>query len=184
MIAPDQPVAEAIELAPQQVIADSVDQFTYPGQPGFDPFQRYVDHQGQLSPLGLRPGQQKSGVPWVPYLGSSLDGILRAGANWVLPSRPASGPLPVVYKYTASEAGRVDITVDIAPAARSEDGVRLRILLNDTTLTDLAVTEPEYLRLEGVALQPEDALLFQVGPRATARGDITGLRVTLSRAAP
>lgn len=73
-------------LGAQQVIADSVDQFAYPGAGGADPFKRFIRQGGQEYALETRPGQKRNGVPWTPYLGTDRDGTVRAAANWVLPT--------------------------------------------------------------------------------------------------
>jgi hypothetical protein len=176
-------VRAGFRLAPQRVIADSVDQFAYPGDTGTDPFERLMRANGRDYPLQTRPGQEKNGVPWVPYLASSRDGVLRAGADWVLPSRPASGPLNVVYRYRVAQSQRVDLRVSLTPSDQSEDGVTLSVLKNGAALDRRTVTGEETLRWDAMALQRGDMLEFVIGPGDTARGDVTRLRVTLLRSA-
>ncbi len=179
LTAPGGDVRKGYQLAPQRVIADSVDQFAYPGGTGTDPFERLMRANGRDYPLQTRPGQEKNGVPWVPYLASSRDGVLRAGADWVLPSRPASGPLDVVYRYRVRRSQAVDLRVSLTPSDRSEDGVVLSVLKNGAALDQRTVTGTETLQWDALALQRGDVLEFVIGPGGTARGDVTRLRVTL-----
>jgi len=166
-------------LGPQQVVGDSVHQFAYLGSPGNDPFERYVRQGGREYAFQTRPGQEKSGVPWVPYLGTGRDGTVRAGADWVLPAAWDSGPLEIAYRYRVREAFRANIKIEIAPSGKSVDGVDLTVLLNDGPIHEGPVTRAINFALEPAELKAGDVLEFVVGPGATARGDFTRLRVTV-----
>lgn len=168
-----------VQLAPQQVIADSWHQFAFPGGTETDPFDRMVARGTERFALELRQGQQKNGVPWVPYLGTRMEGVLRGGAEWVLPSRPKAGPLDVVYRYQNDSARAVQMQIEVAPSSRSEDGVDLIIRRNGRDWHSQTVTEAETVRFDTVDLGAGEVLEFAIGPRATARGDVTRFRVTL-----
>ncbi len=166
-------------LGTQQVLADSVHQFAFDGDG--DPFQRLVASGPDHELLDPRPGQEKNGAPWNPYLGSSWDGVLRAGADWVLPSLPPDGPLSVAYHFTAPRRVSADLSVAIAPSDRSEDGVDLTIRAAGETLLSKRVTGAETIGPLPVRLRRRQTLEVIVGPGETAKGDVTRLRVTLRR---
>lgn len=172
-------MAPGYDLAEQQIIADSLHQFAYDGTG--DPFQRLVSTGARTTELEMRPGQEKNGVPWVPYLGTSKDGVLRAGADWVLPSRPSAGPLDVVLRYRAPQRLQANLYVEIAPSSRSEDGVELTIRAGKHILLRQTVTEAARLGPLPVDLRRRSDLDVIVGPGETARGDVTRLRVTLRK---
>lgn len=173
----DADIQAAFTLAPQTVLADSIDQFTFDG--AGDPFERLVVSRKGTASLEPRPGQQKNGVPWVPYMASSRDGILRAGADWVLPSAPANGPLGVAYRYRAPGRQEAELMVHIAPSERSEDGVDLIIRLGDQVLRADRITGETVVGPILLRLRRRDVLEVMVGPGETAKGDVTKLRVTL-----
>ncbi|RVT86914.1 hypothetical protein DXV76_02155 [Rhodobacteraceae bacterium CCMM004] len=172
-------LGDTVRLAPQRLRADNVDQFAYPGQPG-DPFQRVLRQSGREWPLELRPGQEKPGVPWTPYLATARDGVARAGPGWVLPSRWDSGPLDMVQRHVASEAGRQDVTLEVEVAERSEDGIDLRVTLDGADLLVRRIDGAERIVLADVARAAGSVLEVVVGPGDSARGDVTALRITLS----
>lgn len=173
----DTDIQTAFTLAPQTVLADSVDQFAFDGTG--DPFERLVVSRQGAAKLEPRPGQQKNGVPWVPYMASSWDGVLRAGADWVLPSAPSNGPLSVSYRYRAPARQEAELMVHIAPSNRSEDGVDLIIRLGGEVLRAGRITDATTVGPIPLRLRRRDLLEVLVGPGETARGDVTQLRVTL-----
>lgn len=168
-----------VVLGPQAVLADSFDQFAWPGQPG-DGFERFARQGDEVIDWELRGGQQRGGVPWTPYLGSARDGLLRMGADWFLPARPEAGPIEVVHRWTAPVAGAVTVEARLAPAERSEDGVDATLKLNGRVLEARTVTGAAVLRHD-LMLAAGDRVELSVGPGATARGDVTAFRLTISR---
>jgi hypothetical protein len=114
-----------VTLAASEVIADSWHQFAYPG--GEDPFQRLARQGGRVWPLILRPGQERDGVPWTPYLGGGADSIARAAAEWVLPAMTEDGPIDIVYRYVAARDESVRVEVRLMPW---EGGVTLSVAVN------------------------------------------------------
>lgn len=172
-------LGSTLKLGPQRVIADSVHQFAYPGLPGDDPFERFVRQGGRDHALQTRPGQEKGGVPWTPYLGSDRDGMVRAAAGWVLPAVWGSGPLDIAYRYRVGDPVRANILIAISPSERSVDGVTLTVLNNDRVLHESVVTKASEITLGRLDLAAGDVLEFVVGPGATARGDGTRFRVTI-----
>ncbi|MEX0284248.1 MAG: hypothetical protein AB3N23_06525 [Paracoccaceae bacterium] len=170
-------VLDAISLGPQRIIADSVHQFAFDGVG--DPFDRLVASARDTAPFEIRPGQEKNGAPWSPYLGSGWDGVLRAGPDWVLPSAPSAGPLGVLYRYVPPQRMNAEVTVDIAPSERSEDGVDLTITAGGVEVFADRITGPTQIGPLPVKLRKRRPLEVRVGPGETSRGDFTRLKVTL-----
>jgi hypothetical protein len=174
-------LGETLALGAQEVLADSSHQFAWPGRVD-TPFRWLIRAGDEERAMELRPGQEKDGVPWTPYLGTSLDGVARAGPGWVLPSLPPSGPVEIVLRYEAPQAMPAHAKIHIGPSTRSEDGVTLRVTLDGDTLLDRRVIGPEVLDFTDLALQPGSRMELAVGPGpSSARGDVTGLRLTLRR---
>lgn len=181
ILSDDAPITlgKTIILGGQRVIADSVDQFAFPGTSGSDPFERYVRQGGREFGLETRPGQERKGVPWTPYLGSDRDGTVRAGADWVLPAAWESGPIEVAYRYRVTQPVPVKTRIEITPAKSSVDGVKLTVLLNDKPLDQFVVTEGAKITIQHPGLEPGDVLEYVVGPGESTRGDFSKFRVTV-----
>ncbi|MBL4767573.1 MAG: hypothetical protein JKY94_07635 [Rhodobacteraceae bacterium] len=172
-------LGKTLILGAQFVVADSVDQFTFPGSVSQDPFERFVRQGGREFELETRPGQERKSVPWTPYLGSDRDGTVRVGADWVLPASWESGPIEVAFRYRATQPGPMKSRIEITPSNSSVDGVVLTVLHNDKPLEQFVVTEGTDLTILHPDLKPGDALEYVVGPGETARGDFTMIRITL-----
>jgi hypothetical protein len=182
VILSDTPVAlgSTFMLAPQRVVADSFDQFTYASNA---PFMRHVLHRGEEVALQTRPGQETNGVPWTPYLGFDPDGTVRAGADWAAPSAwGADDPLSVVHRYTSTVAQRVSVVIQAAPGETSTDGVTIEIVLNGKLLDGHTITSAQKINLEGIVLAEGDHLDVLLGPNLTPEGDWTQLRITVFEA--
>ncbi len=170
-------LAGLVTLAPQTILADSVHQFAFDGHD--DPFERRVKSENDGALLELRPGQEKNGAPWSPYLGSSWDGLLRAGPTWVLPSAPSGGPLSVMYRYQAKARMTAEAVVEVAPSPDSVDGVTLTITAAGKTLFSGHIDGPQRIGPLPFSLRRRRALEVTVDPGETSRGDVTRLQVTL-----
>ncbi|MDF0601695.1 hypothetical protein P1J78_13200 [Psychromarinibacter sp. C21-152] len=181
---PDGPsprLGDTVRLGPQTIRADSFDQFSYTGADG--PFSLHIRHRGALHPLAPRPGQERDGVPWTPYLGYDADGTVRVGPGWATPSAwGPEDPLEILYRYRAPRAETVTIVAEAAPDAASADGITITLTHNGTPLATKTLTAPGRVTAGPVTLAPGDRLDAVLGPNATATGDHTRLRVTVEAA--
>ncbi len=170
------------------MVADSFDQFAYPGAQagGFARFVRVgggaSGEIGQEVPFILAPGQQEGGVPWTPYLTTARDGWLRMDAGFVQPSIWDGAPAEIVHAFTAPEAMALRVEAELAPAPDSTDGVVLKVRAGDRLLADRVVRAPERLTLPPVTLAAGEVLEIVLGPGASAEGDTSDYRFTLKRA--
>lgn len=173
-------LGDSLSLGPQRVVADSHDQFAYPGAPG-DPFTRFARSGAQIARFALREGQETGGVPWTPYLGIAEDGMLRMDASFLLPSGGGEAPAEIVHRYVADRAQGLQLAARLAPSAGSSDGVTAQITLNGAPLLTRVVTRDEVLRPAPFDMAPGDVLDIAIGPGASPEGDATLYRFTLSR---
>ncbi len=176
-----------LALAPQRLLADSRLQYTYP-MPGQDQakddgFDRFVRSNAGDRPLITRPGQERDGVPWVPYRAARNDPMVRLTADTLLPGGTGAAPAEIVHRYRADTTGPVDLQIEITPADRSEDGVSVVLLHNSTELARETVTDRLQIERAGMKLAEGDTLEVVVGPNQTARGDVTDYRIRIWRAA-
>lgn len=174
--------ARAVRLGRQALIADSYHQFAFPGQAG-DVFERLVRQNGRELALIAEEGQQRGGVPWTPYLGSDLGGLVRATASWALPSRPASGAIEIVYRYRADRPRVTDAAIWIAPSADTQDGVTVSVEVNGRRVARETVLTPRWLVVPGLDLRAGDAVDFVLGPNNSDAGDFSHFRVQLRKPA-
>ncbi len=164
-----------VRLGPNHILADSWHQFAYPGSATtLDPFERIVRQNGRETPLLMRPGQERDGVPWTPYLGTDIDGIARASAEWVQPSNPPAGPIDIVYRYRVPRAVVAVVEVRLAPW---DGGVTLSVELNGRVLHRSDVTEPGTITLDPLSLKPGDVVEVVAAPSGRDGG--ADLRVIL-----
>ncbi|PRY25157.1 hypothetical protein CLV78_102334 [Aliiruegeria haliotis] len=173
------------QFAPQPLLADSFHDYRYPHEgdphPDADPFRRYV-LRGREVPLLTRPGQERGGVPWVPYRAAADDPMVRLTAETLLPGGTGERPAEIVHLWEAGLDRVIDLGIDLSPAARSDDGVTLRVALNGQLLHEQIVAEPLEWRLDGLAVKDGDRLEIAVGPNRTATGDVTQYRFRIWRA--
>ncbi|MGR3802521.1 hypothetical protein [Marinibacterium profundimaris] len=169
---------ENVALGVQQVLADSYDQFPQAGSADL-----FLRRGGEGLPLEPRPGQERDGVPWTPYLGFEQDGSVMVGAGWAVPSAwGPEDPLEIVHRYTAPADLTLDVEISARPSSASEDGVSIALERNGEVLSHDVLTGPRQLGLTSVNLHAGDVLDVVLGPNGNSAGDHTDLRITLRRA--
>lgn len=177
---------EDFTLAPQRVVADTHHQFPYPAAGADtatgDGFRAFAVSPNGRQALVTMPGQDRPGEPWTPYLGTPSDRSVRVLPDSLLPGGGRVFPVAIVQEFIAPEAMRLDLTGWIDPAARSVDGVRVALLRDGAEVETWQVTDRLDLDRRGIALAKGERLAVSVGPGGSARGDVTGYRLTLTRA--
>lgn len=173
-----------VTLAPQKVVADSYDQFAYPGVPDQpkDAFARYAMMGGTRLTLQTRPGQGRQGAPWTPYLGVPHTTFARLSADVILPGTHAGRTITLHHSFTAPRAMDVVAEARLAPSRRSADGISYTLSLNGRPLVSTVLTQPADRKTGPIRLKAGDVLDFAVGPNKTPTGDATDYRFTLRRA--
>ncbi len=176
-----------ITLGQQTVLADSYHQLSYP-DPNTpappSPWVNTIQANGAQFPFQTMPGQERQGVPWVPYLGHKDYADLRLSATYLVPTGQADAPIEVVQSYTADQPRAVGIDAYWQVSTDSEDGISVAIYLNDTLLFRTVTTDLLALKNRRVLMQAGDILAFHVGPNQTPWGDYTEHRIILTNAPP
>ena len=128
-------LGEDVVLGCTTLVADSFYQFDYPQRGAGEArraFAASLSLEGEEQPLATMPGQQRAGVPWLPYLGLTdrpgvrltADRMLLTGATsrgaavtlrWVTPS---AGRLQIEARFTPSEQNRGPFTVELRQGAQ------------------------------------------------------------------
>lgn len=173
-----------VVLGPQQVVADSYDQFAYPGVPGqpADGFRRFAREGGRDLALETRPGQDRQGAPWTPYLAVPDTTFARLQADVLLPGTHAGAPVVIVHRFTAPADMAVTAEARLSPGAKSEDGIRFDLTLNGRPVIGQVVTSATQEVTPVLRLKAGDVLDFAVGPNGSPTGDATDYRFTVRRA--
>ncbi len=174
-------LGENLRLGPQQVVADSFDQFAYPGAQRHG-FARFIRVGGQQVPFILGPGQQTGGVPWTPYLTTERDGSLRMDAEFLQPSMWDGVAAEIVHAFTAPQAMALALEARVSPTPESSDGVTISVRHNGIALAETIVREKTEMTLPRIALATGDVLEIVVGPGDSPHGDTSDYRFTLRRA--
>lgn len=187
IVAPESLSLDAdVTLAPQKVLADSYHGFAYPeaaeaeAAPGG--FLREVIAGDGAVGLQTRPGQDRPGRPWTPWLGIPENADVRALPLTLLPSGDAANPVKIRHRYAAAEPQVVSLDVLVSPSDRSADGVALTVLHNDQVLATWEGLGQMTVELPDVALEAGDRLDIVLGPGETSTGDVTEYRFTLRSA--
>lgn len=173
--------AGLVRLGCSPLAADSFHQFGYP-RPGTrravgDGFQRFVRVGGHELPFEVMPGQQRTGVPWTPYLGRADMPGLRLMADNLLPAvEGAQGAL--VHRFTADRDRRLRVIAEFAPSARSRDGIAVTVTQGGRDLLTRRGAGPIAIDLR-LKLGKGERLDFAVTPGGDARGDTTRYRIRL-----
>ena len=181
-----------VTLGPQRVIADSYDQFAYPGGPAPDGvgrvggvgggFDRFIRAAGRRVAFETHPGQDAPGRPWTPYLAAAGNPTVRLQAGTLLPGGTGAAPDVVVQSFSAPREMTVTAEAHLAPATRSRDGVTLAVTLNGAPLYSATLASATTYESGPLHLARGDVLSFAVGPNGNANGDVTAYRITLRKA--
>ncbi|MEP2639680.1 hypothetical protein [Roseobacter sp.] len=176
-------VLRGARLKGQSLVADSFHQFEYPtgteSRAGTDPFARFARRGTEIIPLPTLPGQEASGTPWFPYRGSVLHRPMRLTAETLVPGRSGSGPIEIVHQLVVPDSGRFDLRVDLDVPDRSEDGISLTLMRNDTVLQTMTVEGTRDVWLRAITFEAGDVLDVSVGPNGTTQGDAVTYRIRL-----
>jgi hypothetical protein len=180
------PLAEGrgYRLGPQRVIADSYHQFGFDQQAALEGggWARWVrTADGTEAPMEKRPGQRRGGVPWDPHLGTSMDGIAMADADWAVSSLPAAGPLEVMLRHRVAEDVRAVIEVEAAPRSSRGGPPALRIVRDGAVLEEAVVDVERVWRIGPLDLRRGEVIDVVTGPNGTATGNALHLRARLVR---
>ncbi|WP_141134365.1 hypothetical protein [Jannaschia aquimarina] len=178
-------ISNEIELGAHGILADSFDHYGYPRgdetQGPADPFERFARRGGELHPLLTRPGQETGGVPWFPYRAPNGMNPARLSADSLVPAGTDDDPVEILHRYVAETDQVLDLAASFAAAARSADGIRVRVTRGEEILADIVDREPIELAMNAVELAAGQTLDIAVGPNLTPRGDVTRYRITLSK---
>lgn len=174
-------LARDLGLGPQTLLADSFDQFGYPAADGTPPltdgFVRLARSNGREVALVTQPGQEAPGTPWTPYVTAKGFGGLRLTAETLLP-----GPkTDILHRYTAASDGPVTLSARFAAGKESQDGIIATVTLNGDELARGAGKDPIDLSLPDLPLAAGDVVEVAVSAGATAKGDLSRYRITLTR---
>jgi len=173
-------IARDLRLGPQMLMADSFLQFDPGTATGVGPFAWFARDDAGLHPMEPRPGQEKDGVPWTPYLGSPKDGRVQVDGATSVPTPETS----IVLRYTATEDRAIWLRVHAAAGPDSTDGIDLQLTLNDRSLGQWQGRNADFRQLGPVQVYPGDRIEADLGAGPTGAGDVTTFRMSVLGAAP
>ncbi|WP_293677602.1 glycosyl hydrolase [uncultured Phenylobacterium sp.] len=154
-------------LGESRVVADSMLEF---GEGAWGYFAKTAD--GALHELGQVDND------WTSYIGSEWYKPLRINADSLSPAGSGANPIQAVSRYTATAAGRTEVT-GAWKVGSAGDGVDLHVLLNGKEIFSRIVTAEFKLSGLLVDLRPGDVLDFAVGPNQSVLGDATGYAIQI-----
>tara|TARA_R110002124_G_scaffold15554_10_gene67504 strand:+ start:65 stop:1738 length:1674 start_codon:yes stop_codon:yes gene_type:complete len=170
-------------LAPQEVIADSYFQFTYPD--GFegaamDPLSRSMRDRNGTHPLQTMPGQSGPGRPWTPWLGTPENGDLRLLSRVMLPVGSPDWPVEILHAFTAPEA--MTLKVDASFDTVAEDG-RIDVTLSAANQPVRTWKDANTVPIEDntLRLSAGETVEIAVSPAAGSNNTLTRYRITLRK---
>ena len=162
------------------LVADSFYQFGYPEegqtQADGDGFERFVAKGARELPLETLPGQQRSNVPWNPYLGLAAMPQLRLTADSMLPA--LTGNDAIVHRYTATSDLVANLNARFTPSAESADGISVTVSLNGDVIFERSGNSSIEVE-RALQLKAGDEVSLAVSANGTSRGDTTDYRIRL-----
>ena len=142
-LSPDQPVivigdealvlGHNVVLGCQTLVADTFYQFAFPPAQteGFAPL---IKLNGEVREWTTLPGQQRGGVPWMPYLGHHKRARLRLTAEGMVLAGRSGDEVAVIHNYTSPGDAALRLEARFAVDERSGDGVALSITAGTQSL--------------------------------------------------
>ncbi len=181
--------ADSIALGQSTLIAHSFHDFDLINDPGnasgFEgPWSYFAESgKGKVHELYTMGGGFGGGEPWTPYLGTNFLRPFQVNADTITPADFSKKNNPksefaVVERFTASEAGLVNIKGFWDVSDHTDDGIKLTVEVNDKAIFSTVVFDKKNgheftLELEGIALKAGDTIDFVVSSRGNAKGDVT-----------
>lgn len=157
-------LGEDVLLDCTTLVADSFYQFSYPQRGGQIPpsaFASTLRIGGEERALGTMPGQQRAGVPWVPYLGVAGEQGMRLTAERIVLAGGPAGGAALLQRWVPEGAGPLRIEAEFTPIARGPDPFSVEISQGGQVL--FAQTGAQAVRFVGeLASGNENPLVFAV----------------------
>jgi len=123
-------LGEDVILGCTTLVADSFYQFSYPQRGSAQPpggFAALVSLGGEEQALETLPGQQRSGVPWVPYLGLTGQQGIRLTADRVQLAGAGGGESELILRWMPQGSGPFRIEAEITPNAQSRESMMVEL---------------------------------------------------------
>ena len=178
-------LANDIELGPNRLVADSYHQFEYVDRPGKEnAFERYFLVNGERRPAEIMGGGERSGTIWTPYFGNPYLRPARIAADGMIPAvfdpgTESQKTVSIVHSYVADRDMSLNVRSEWVTSDRTDDGVTVRICLNDRTLDEQLVMGTAQIGLKTIDVNKGDRLDFILSPNANSEGDGTSYRIRL-----
>lgn len=180
-------VVDFVGIENSAVLADSYHQFQYPIDSEFrangDSFERFARVNDIDTPLITLPGQERSGTVWNPYRGNtSLLNLRLTAKNISFGSGCNNKSCEIVHRYVSVLSNEVEIKANFTPGRKSEDGIKLNILLNGHRLfSSESVDSIEFETTK--ILEAGDRLEFIVSPNMSTKGDSVAYKISIREVA-
>lgn len=184
ILSPEAPIrlGDNVTLGAQTLRADSFDQFGQISGPDAPGLSVMVRRDEKEMPLELRPGQDRGGVPWTPYLGFEQDGEVRVGPDWAMPSSwGAQDPLEIAWRFRAEAPERLRLSVEATPDPESRDGMTLSLWRDGNAIEARDLEGKTTRRTPCLDLAPGATLEARLGPKGDAHGDGADIRIRVER---
>lgn len=124
-------LGEDVVLGCSDLVADSFRQFRYPvpedATDRDDAFRWFVRTNGRERDFLTRPGQERGGVPWVPYLASEGDEKLRLTAEGGTFLRGFAKGSELVAQIRAPAAGTYALETDLSVGDKADSALLVSI---------------------------------------------------------
>ncbi len=150
------------------LIADSFYQFAYPQRASPVPFSTSLQiGGGEARPLATMPGQQRGGVPWVPYLGLAEHHTYRLTAQNLLLA--GTQPASLRQSWTPPATGQLRLEARFTPTPTSASRQPLSVSISQGGTALFSDSQAAEMRFEGPILARPDAPISFVA-RSNGRG--------------
>ncbi|MGB3242943.1 MAG: hypothetical protein WBB25_00295 [Sulfitobacter sp.] len=177
--APPLEIPRDIRLGATALIADTQDSWNYPETGHDKDFARFLERGETRLPLHTCLGQDRNGVPWVPYLCSKDVGrIVLTDRNFVLGGSAAT-PVSLVHRYTPQADIQIVLQADLDINKSSDDGVMLEVVVDGQQIESRLVTGAQALTFAPIAVRQGSRVDIRISPSANPKGDAGTYRLSL-----
>lgn len=177
--APRLKIPRDLRLGATALIADTQDSWGYPEVGPDQEFSRFLERRGSRLPLYTCLGQNKNGVPWVPYLcNADVGRAVLTDRDFVLGGSDQA-PVSLVHRYIPKTDTTVVMKAQIGMSANSSDGVVLQLVIDGKQVASRPVTGTKSVTFAPFAVKQGSAVDIRISPGRSTKGDFGTYRLNL-----
>jgi len=168
-----------LRLGATALIADTQDSWGYPEVGPDKAFSRFLERRGVPLALHTCLGQDKNGVPWVPYLCSvDVGRAVLTDQDFVLGGSDQV-PVSVIHRYIPKTDIDVVLKAQFGISEKSSDGIMLQLVIDGEQAASRHVTGVKKVTFAPFAVRQGSTVDIRISAGASPKGDFGTYRLSL-----